>query len=226
MPKDPTVEPVPEPGPRKPSAAEAHLAIRERILAGDIKPGDHLREVELAERLGISRTPVRDALRRLEADGLLVHEPHRGATVAQLDYQAVTELYTMREVLEGTAAALAAQHASEAELDTLQRLLAEYTDELDAPGASRLNRVFHRAIHHGAHNRYLVRTLDELGNAMALMGRTTLGLPGRQDEARAEHQAILAALAARDAPAADAAAREHIRAAHRARLQILIDDAR
>ncbi|MGP1396706.1 MAG: GntR family transcriptional regulator [Inquilinaceae bacterium] len=211
------------PTPRKLTAEEAYLAIREQILAGEIRPGDHLRETELAARLGLSRTPVREALRRLEADGLLVHEPHRGAMVAQLDYQAVTELYLIREVLEGTAAASAAQHASEAEIATLQKLIASQQDAgIDPAEAARLNQVFHRAIHHGAHNRYVVRTLDGLGHAMALLGRTTLSLPGRQAEAQREHEAILNAIAARDAVAADRAAREHIRAAHRARLQILL----
>lgn len=211
--------------PRKLTAEDAYQDIRGKILSGTIKPGDRLREGELAEKLGLSRTPVREAIRRLESDGLLIHEPHKGVVVAQLDYQAVTELYLVREVLEGTAAALAAQHASEAEVAALTDLLEnQLPDATDPAQASRLNRVFHRAIYHGAHNRFLIKTLDGLAQSMALLGRTTLGLPGRQTEALAEHRAILDAIARKDSTAADEAARAHIRSAHKARLRILYED--
>ena len=212
---------------RKPSAAEVYETIRTRILAGDIRPGDHLREGALAEGLGLSRTPVREALRRLESDGLAVHEAHKGVVVAHLDHQAVTELYLIREVLEGTAAGEAARHASEAEIAALEDLLAPSAErEVAAAEASRVNRVFHSAIRNAAHNRFLVRTLDGLAQSMALLGPTTLGIPGRQDEAATEHAAIVAAIRDRAPEAAEAAARDHIRKAHRARLGVLYRDAR
>ena len=81
-------------------------------------------ETEIAAWLEMSRTPVRDAMRRLETDGLLVHEPHLGVVIATLDHRAVVELYAMREVLEGTAAGLAARHASEPDLAQLAELIA------------------------------------------------------------------------------------------------------
>ncbi|QPH53356.1 GntR family transcriptional regulator [Pontivivens ytuae] len=212
--------------PRKLTANEAFEKIRDKILTGRIKPGDRLNEGELASELGLSRTPVREAIRRLESDGLVVHEPHRGVTVNQLDNQAVSELYTIREVLEATAAALAAQHASEMEIAALSDLLArQKPNDANPAEASRLNRIFHRAICDGAHNRYLNRTLDGLAQSMALLGRTTLSVPGRQAEAIEEHTAILDAIARRDAAAAEAAARKHIRSAHKARLTILYYDA-
>ncbi len=212
--------------PRKLTANEAFETIRNKILTGRIKPGDRLHEGELATELGLSRTPVREAIRRLESDGLVVHEPHRGVTVNRLDNQAVSELYTIREVLEATAAALAAQHASEMEIAALSDLLArQKPDDANPAEASRLNRIFHRAICDGAHNRYLNRTLDGLAQSMALLGRTTLSLPGRQAEAIGEHTAILDAIARRDPAGAEAAARKHIRSAHKARLAILYHDA-
>jgi len=115
--------------------ASAYEQIRARILNGDIRPGDRLREVELADDLGLSRTPVREAIRRLEQDGIVEHAAHKGAVVRSLDQSSITELYTIREVLEGTAARLAAQHANDAEIDALEAVLATQppeSDDLDA----------------------------------------------------------------------------------------------
>ncbi|MEP3298505.1 MAG: GntR family transcriptional regulator, partial [Pseudoruegeria sp.] len=92
------------------------------IRAGSLKPGDRLTETELAKRLGISRTPVREAIRQLEVSGLVRHIPRVGATVRQLDYAEVMELYDMRVVLEGTAARMAARAASDIELSELEEI--------------------------------------------------------------------------------------------------------
>ena len=94
---------------RQTAGMDVYQSIYELLLNGSLKPGDRLTEAKLAKRFGISRTPVREALRRLQTQGLLQHQPYRGMVVATLDPQAVTELYVMREVLEGTAAALAAK---------------------------------------------------------------------------------------------------------------------
>src|SRR3546814_15861515 len=80
----------------------AYVRLKESIQTGELKPGQRIREIEMADRLRMSRTPVREALRRLEADGLLTFAPYRGMVIAELDHQAVMELYQMREVLEGT----------------------------------------------------------------------------------------------------------------------------
>lgn len=202
----------------------AYRGIRDRILSGAIRPGERVREVEVAEALGLSRTPVREAIRRLEQDGLIEHAAHKGAVVRVLDNQSVTELYLVREVLEGTAARLAARHASEAEIEALEELLATQPPEVedrDAAEASRRNAVFHGAIGHAAHNRFLLGAMEGIAGALSLLGPTTLSMPGRIDVAREEHRAILTAIAERDADAAEDAARAHIRAAHRARLRLL-----
>lgn len=208
------------------TADDAYQALHDQIVDGRLKPGARLREGEIAEAMGLSRTPVREALRRLESDGLLSHEPHKGAVVRQLDYQAANELYLMREVLEGTAAALAARHMAEAELAAIYDILAAEEAVNDDPKeAARLNKVFHRALCHGAHNRYLLDMLDSLSLAMALLGQTTLSLSDRKENSLVEHRQILDAIAAHDPDTAEAAARAHIRAAHRARLKLLLDEA-
>lgn len=210
---------------RKVTAEDAYNALHARIVSGELKPGAKLREVEIAESLGVSRTPIREALHRLESNGLLTHEPHKGAVVKQLDYQSISELYQIREVLEGTGAALAARQISEVEIGALYAMLPlQEAAKDDAQEASRLNRVFHRMYCHGAHNRYLIDMLDGLDLSMALLGRSTLSLDSRKDAAIAEHRAILDAVAAKDSRAAEEAARAHIRAAHAARLTILLED--
>ena len=103
--------------PRASMGDAAYDALFGAIEQGTLKPGARLREIELSEWVGASRTPIREALGRLEAEGLVSRDPSRGMVVAELDHGLVAELYVMREVLEGTAAALAARHASDAEID-------------------------------------------------------------------------------------------------------------
>lgn len=207
------------------SGERAYRRLYEAILSGELKPGTRLRENQIAEQLGISRTPVREALRRLETQGLLVHEAHKGMMIPTLDAQMVTELYLMREVLEGTAAALTAKHAAAAEIDTLKDMLEIDRGLTDQPEQlARTNRLFHEVLYQGAHNRYLLRSLSALRQAKTLLGRTTLNLPGRAAASVEEHAAIVDAIEQSNSRAAEEAAKAHIRAAHRARLKVLLED--
>lgn len=203
----------------------AYRRLHRAIQEGQLRPGDRMREVELASRLGASRTPIRQALARLEHEGLVARDPRRGMIVAELDAGAVAELYVMREVLEGTAAALAARHASDAEIAAL-RGLADRDREIghDPARLAQNNRLFHEALYRSARNRYLLKTLSSLREAMALLGQTTLALHGRSETALEEHAKLIAALERRDAAAAEEAARAHIRAAYRARLAIMLEE--
>lgn len=208
-----------------PLSEQAYRSILEAIQNGTLRPGTRMREVELAKSLGISRTPVREALGRLMSEGLAVNDPVRGMIIAELDYANVNELYAMREVLEGTAARFAAQHASEAEITILLELI-ERERQLDGASAADMvnhNRVFHDTLYRAAHNRYLVKTLSTLRETMALLGRTTLANQGRSAQAVEEHLAIVAAIRDRAPEAAEAAARHHIRAAHHSRLKLMFD---
>lgn len=179
-------------------------------------------EIELADWLQMSRTPVRDALRRLEAEGMLAHEPRSGLTVARLDRQALMELYTMREVLEGTAAGLCARHASDMEiLDLLELVEAERRLQGKFEELAQHNRRFHEAIHRGAHNRYLARSLYAVNDSMGLLGKSQMLMPHRAEMALSEHEAIVRAIQKRDAAAAEAAARKHVRSAQSERVKLL-----
>jgi DNA-binding GntR family transcriptional regulator len=203
-----------------PQGQDAYRRLMADIRAGTIRPGDRLLEVELAQRLGISRTPVREAIRLLEADGLVIHLPRQGATMRSLDAGEVTELYEMRGVLEGTAARLAARSASGVEVDDLTAINAEMAATPGDPGRLRdLNRQFHAALLAAARNRFLARAVEGMQKTLLILGPTTLTEPPRARAAVAEHAAVLDALRRRDESGAEAAMRQHVAAAHAARLR-------
>jgi DNA-binding GntR family transcriptional regulator len=196
--------------------------LRQAMESGELRPGQRVMEVEIAEWLEVSRTPVREALRRLESEGMLEMEPRNGLVVASISRQAMLELYVMREVLEGTAARLCARNASDIELMELQELVkreARLQDDLEA--LARHNRQFHEAVHRGAHNRYLEKSLYAVTDSMGLLGRSQMLLPHRAKTAQAEHAEIARAIEKRDPDAAEAVARRHVRAAQRERVKLL-----
>lgn len=190
------------------------------IDAGIYQPGDRLVESELAERFGVSRTPVREALQRLETQAMLTRDG-RSLIVATLDHNQLAELYTVRAELEALAARLAARHATPEEVRVMSQMIAEDRKNLDNPRAlARTNRRFHHQIHLASHNRYLVQQLDLVHRSMALMARTSLAAEGRGSVALDEHQAIVDAIGAGDAAAADRALRNHISMAWETRLKL------
>ena len=147
---------------QEPSGEAAYRALMESIRAGVFRPGDRLREEDVGERLSLSRTPVREALRRLEADGIVEHRPRIGAVIRKLEHAEVVELYEMRMVLERTAAEMAAKHGVDAEFDTLDELnnLIEAERENPARAAS-INQEFHHGLYLACRNRFLM----EIGRA-------------------------------------------------------------
>lgn len=214
-----------EPRRRGATGDDVYEALYEALLKGELAPGDRIRETEIAERFGVSRTPAREAMQRLESQGLVVVEPRKGASIRRLDQQAVTELYLLRGVLEGMAAAEAARHASNAETETLAAMLSEPTpDPTDATALARRNKTFHHAVHRAAHNRFLLETMGRLSANFALLGRTTLVAEARAEKAEEEHRRIFEAIAAGRPDAAKAAMEAHIHSAHQARLRLLIKE--
>ena len=197
---------------RSRSAADyAYAALREEIVEGRFPPGRRMREIELASWLGISRTPTRQALSRLEIEGLVALQPRAGLVVSSLDAAAMEELYEMRGALEGTAAAMASRHASARDVEALVQLVeAEGALPEDPAIRYRHNLAFHGAIYQAAHNRYLMKSLQALNDAIALLGPTTMGVAGRLADAHEEHRRIVAAIAAQDGDKAESEARAHV----------------
>ncbi|MDE3027780.1 MAG: GntR family transcriptional regulator [Paracoccaceae bacterium] len=199
---------------------DAYTLILEAIDSGVYRPGDRLVESELAERFGVSRTPVREALQRLETQSMLSRDG-RSLIVASLDHNQLAELYVVRTELEGLAARLAARHASDEEIRVLQDMAREDRTLMGDPQAlSRANRRFHKQIHLASHNRFLVQQLDLVHRSMALLATTSFAAVGREEVALAEHDAIVAAIAAHDGDAAYATLKTHISKAFETRLKI------
>lgn len=199
---------------------DAYDLILDAIDRGIYAPGSRLLETDLAQRLGVSRTPVREALRRLETQGVVVHEPRRGAVVATLDYSQMGELYAVREALEAMAAKLAARHATPEEVDVLSEMVAEERGMTTGSDLARANKRFHRQLHFCAHNRFLNRTLEHIRRSLVLLAGTTLAHKARADQSTAEHAAIVEAIQRRDEAAAEEIARKHISNAYRFRVRL------
>lgn len=177
----------------------AYRCLLEEIARGDRPPSARRRETELAERLGISRTPAREAIRQLEADGLVAQIPRKGASIRQLDYPEVMERYEMRAALEGTAVRLAARAASEMELDALEVLNGKMA-EASGQAAYILNRQFHLMLLDAAKNRYLVKSMQSLQKTLLIIEKSTLMDAPRAADAVAEHARVLRALRHRERP--------------------------
>jgi len=191
-----------------------------RIQKGQLKPGDYLREQVIAEELGVSRTPVREALRRLESDGLVISEPRFGMVIRDLSYAEVIELYEIREVLERTAAQMSARVITDVELQELEVIQAGMeAARHDAREMALHNHTFHVAILNSAKNRYLWKALESVQKAMLILGPSTMEFPERAETAIEEHRLLLGALRARDVTLAEKVMGEHLTNAQRYRLR-------
>lgn len=196
-----------------------YTELRQRIVDGRLAVGQRLREEELASALGVSRTPVREAIKRLESDGFVMSSSSRGIVVTSLTSAEAVELYAVRETLEGAAARFAAQHASSAEIHLLEGMLKIQREIGSNPDDhAKLNRQFHQAIYSMAHNRYLLDVLLKVQDHILLLPKTTYSAVGRIQTALSEHALIVEAIKGRLPEAAEEAARRHIREAQQIRM--------
>ena len=203
---------------------EVYEAIKERILRRELQSGERLIERRLASELGVSKTPVREALSRLEREGLLRLKPHCGAAVAHFDERQAADLLDLRELLEGFAAERAAARVDSRRLEALERLIAAAAEAVDAGDLDQYTDIdlkLHRLVREATGNEALCRVLSSIEDQIRLVMTASVGLEGRARESLAEHEALLAALARRDGPAARRAAERHIRRVREAILEHL-----
>jgi DNA-binding GntR family transcriptional regulator len=194
-----------------------YQTIRDDIRRGRLRPGERLREVELAARLDVSRTPIREAIRRLVENGLVSRGAGGGLAVTVLDEAQMQELYEVRSVLEGAAASFAAQHASTDDIFRM-RTLAESCRAASSPADSAMfNTELHKTLHATSRNRYLALLQVQFSDWLLLLSGTTFATEGRAESAYREHVSIIDAIEARDPEQARRAAMTHIRAAYRTR---------
>lgn len=204
----------------KPLQSDAYELILEAINTGKYGPGDRLVETELARSFGFSRTPIREALQRLEAERFVTRDG-RSLIVASLDHNQLSELYIVRAELEGLAAALAAQHATPEELRVLRDMVQSDRALLDDPEKlSKTNRRFHNQLHLASHNSFLIDQLRQVHRSMALLATTSLAIEGRGAAALDEHDRILDAVEARDPERAKSELKNHISVAFEMRLKV------
>jgi DNA-binding GntR family transcriptional regulator len=192
---------------------EVATKLRERIFAGELAPGSFVDEPALCAELSISRTPLREALKVLTAEGLLRHEPRRGCFVSEITERDLDEIFPVIALLEGRCAFEAANNASDADLVALEQL----HDRLNRSAQARrindyydANFAIHEAIITLANNRWLAQVIGDLRKIVKLARLQQLHAPGRLDQSLSEHMAVFAALKARDAEGAEAAMRTHL----------------
>lgn len=199
--------------PQRPQTVAAQVAdtLREAIARGALAAGTALRQDDLAARFGFSRMPIRDALRQLEAEGLVTIHPTRGAFVARMDSAEIAEIYAVRELLEAEALRLACPRLSATDLDEAQAIL----DQIDAePNVRRwglLNRQFHLVLYRACGNARLLALIDAQHNAADRYVRILLSSLDYRLTSQAEHRAILAACRQGDCRQAVAALTAHLR---------------
>ncbi len=180
--------------------------IREAILKGNLKPGEKVAEPELAERFGISRTPIREAFRQLESEGYLTVIPRKGAVVAALSERDVEEFYAIKSILEGYAAELATDKLTEKELEKLEAInerLRQLAADGDVKSFFRIHNEFHDTFIKAADNSKLFEMIQQLGMKFNRLRIASLSVPGRMDFSVDEHDKLLEAFRQRDGRAAE-----------------------
>jgi DNA-binding GntR family transcriptional regulator len=197
--------------------AQLERRVYERLLAsiisGDLSPGGSLVEARLAEDFGVSKTPVREALIRLQRDGLVEIEPYRGARVVEPSRTDVEEVLELRTCIESHIAADLARRRPRATLRALERSVRRSRAALAAGDREPFVRSlieFDEALVDGSENSRMVRVVSELRNMLALMGALSMRAPGREARSLAEHETILSAIEAGDVEGAVAATERHI----------------
>jgi DNA-binding GntR family transcriptional regulator len=193
------------------------------IQSGEFLPNHRIPEREICEALDISRTPVREAIRQLQTEGILVVKPLLGVVVVKLSVQQITEVYAIRNILEGFACNQAARFASDSEVIIMENILElaeQKTDDISA--FEHLGKKFHKTIYGAARNQYVLQVLETLEVTFSLLPGSTYQVEGRIQQAIADHRGLLEAIKIHDGEAAEQLAREHMDGALRARLKISI----
>lgn len=198
--------------------------IRAAIVAGELPARQRLAEAALAERFGTSRTPVREAMQRLESERL-IERTHRGTFVRTIEPEEILDIYDVLKTLEAAAARMAAERATDwnrRQLRSAHQAMVDFT-EPDPPRRAALNRDFHEVFWAAAHSPTTARVLRQLNSQMVITARTTLAVESRWQSVLDEHAALLDAIEAGDADEAARIAEEHMVAAREVRVRFYTD---
>lgn len=213
----------------EPQSAVCYEYLVSKMQRGELVSGMSVTEQGVADELGISRTPAREALRRLESDGLVVSEPRFGMKVTELGYIETLELYEAREALEMAAVEICAEKISDIEIAELEILQEQMAGSVRDPSRmASLNYAFHKALLNAVKNRYLTMSFEVIQKTLAILGPTTLANTERAEESLTEHQELIQCLKQRDSEGARKVMGRHLSNAKRIRLrqinQRLVDE--
>lgn len=188
-------------------------ALREAIMSGALHAGERLMEIQLAEELGVSRTPVREAIRKLELEGFVVMIPRKGAYVSDISLKDISDVFEIRTALDALAAGLAAERISEDELERLERLLVEIAEAIEQGDIERavdIDTQFHDVLYKASRNDRLVGIIGNLRELFQRFRSITMGYPGRLKDTIEEHKCLVEAISQRNIELAQHVAREHM----------------
>ena len=198
--------------------------MRDAILTGRLSPGERLMEIQIAEEMGVSRTPVREAIRKLELEGFVVMVPRKGAYVAGISMKDIVDVFEVRAALEALAASLAAERITDEELDELERSIVSISEVSSGENIGPVveqDTGFHDIIYKASRNKKLIQFITNLKEQLQRFRATSLASPGRSKKAVEEHKQIVEALAARNAKQAAKLAQMHIENAENTMLEAI-----
>ena len=210
----------------KPLREVVSETLRDAIVNGVLQPGERLMEIQLAEELGVSRTPVREAIRKLELEGFVVMVPRRGTYVADLSLKDINEVFEIRTALDVLAAGLAAERITDEELEEMERLLVyigEYIDSENMDKIIEADGQFHDLLYKASRNDRLVGIINNLREQFTRFRSISIAYPGRLKNTWEEHRRLLEAIAQRNADLAMQIAREHMENAEHTLLRDMTD---
>ena len=188
-------------------------SLREAIRKGVLRPGERIMEIKLAEELGVSRTPVREAIRKLELEGYVIMMPRRGTYVASMSIRDINEIFEIRTALESLSNGLAAERITDEELESLQRLLVMiggYVEEGNMDKIVEMDIEFHDLLYRAARNSRLVGIISNLREQLTRFRTLSMSYPGRLETTLEEHREIVEAIAEGDVKRAKKAAEHHM----------------
>lgn len=198
--------------------------LRQAILRGELKPGERLMEIQLANKLGVSRTPIREAIRKLELEGLVLMIPRRGAEVAEITEQNLRDVLEVREALEELSVKLACEHATQAQIEEMKQAAKVFEESLSGDDVTRIAEAdvaFHDAINMATDNQKLIQILNNLREQMYRYRTEYLKEKDRHEQLIREHHEIVKALEERNEERVAKIVKQHLRNQERAVKEII-----
>lgn len=198
--------------------------IREAIINGVFAPGERLMEIQMADEMGVSRTPVREAIRKLEMEGFVVMIPRRGTYVSNMSIKDINDVYEIRTSLDILAAGLAAERINDDELEELQRLLVQVGRAIDSGDMEKVleaDIAFHDVLYKASRNERLRNIINNLREQITVIRGVSMSYPGRLKDTQEEHRFLVDSIAARDVEKSQEAARIHLENAEKTLMEAM-----